>query len=94
MGFGKDTGHRQPNGMNMELYGRGHILAPDQGVGQDYWGADTHEYKINVAGHNTVSPNGKGADNNMPQNLEIVHAEPVVIDGKAPDYEVSPTTSM
>ena len=90
MGFGKDTGHRQPNGMNMELYGRGYILAPDQGVGQDYWGADTHEYKINVAGHNTVSPNGKGADNNMPQNLEIVHAEPVVIDGKAPDYEVSP----
>lgn len=90
MGFGKDTGHRQPNGMNMELYGRGHILAPDQGVGQDYWGADTHEYKINVAGHNTVSPNGKGAENNKPQNLEIVHAEPAVIDGGAPDDEVSP----
>ncbi len=90
MGYGKDTGHRQPNGMNIELYGRGHILAPDQGVGQDYWGADTHQYKINVAGHNTVSPNGKGAENNMPQNLEIVHAEPAVIDGEAPDYEVSP----
>lgn len=89
-GFGKDTGHRQPNGMNMELYGRGHILAPDQGVGQDYWGPDTHEYKINVAGHNTVSPNGKGADNNIPQNLEIVHAEPAVVDGEAPDHEVSP----
>lgn len=90
MGFGKDTGHRQPNGMNMELYGRGHILAPDQGVGQDYWGADTHEYKINVAGHNTVSPNGKGADNEMPQNLEIVHAEPAVIDGGEPENEISP----
>lgn len=90
MGFGKDTGHRQPNGMNMELYGRGHILAPDQGIGQDYWGADTHEYKINVAGHNTVSPNGRGADNNMPQNLEIVYAEPAVLDGKNPEYEVSP----
>lgn len=88
-GFGKDTGHRQPNGMNMELYGRGHVLAPDQGIGQDYWSADTHEYKINVAGHNTVSPNGKGADNGMPQNLEIVHAEPAVIDGGEPDYEVS-----
>lgn len=89
-GFGKDTGHRQPNGMNMELYGRGHVFAPDQGVGQDYWGKDTHEYKINVAGHNTVSPNGKGADNNKPQNLDILHAEPAVIDGGAPDYEVSP----
>lgn len=90
MGFGKDTGHRQPNGMNMELYGRGHVLAPDQGVGQDYWGADTHEYKINVAGHNTVSPNGKGADNEMPQNLEIVHAEPAVINGGEPETEISP----
>lgn len=90
MGFGKETGHRQPNGMNIELYGRGHVLAPDQGVGQDYWGADTHEYKINVAGHNTVSPNGKGADNSMPQNLEILHAEPVVIDGGEPETEISP----
>lgn len=90
MGFGKDTGHRQPNGMNMELYGRGHVLAPDQGVGADYWSEDTHEYKINVAGHNTVSPNGKGADNNMPQNLEILHAEPAVVDGGEPETEMSP----
>ena len=90
MGFGKDTGHRQPNGMNMELYGRGHVLAPDQGIGQDYWSRDTHEYKINVAGHNTVSPNGKGADNNMPQNLEILCAEPTVKDGGAPAMEISP----
>lgn len=89
-GFGKDTGHRQPNGMNMELYGRGHVFAPDQGVGQDYWSADTHDYKINVAGHNTVSPNGKGAENNMPQNLEIVHAEPAIVEGQSPVYEVSP----
>lgn len=89
MGFGKETGHRQPNGMNMELYGRGHVLAPDQGVGQDYWGVDTHEYKINVAAHNTVSPNGKGADNSMPQNLEIMHAEPAVIDGGEPSTEIS-----
>lgn len=90
MGFGKDTGHRQPNGMNMELYGRGHVLAADQGIGQDYWSRDTHEYKINVAGHNTVSPNGKGADNSMPQNLEILHAEPAVVDGGAPIVEMSP----
>lgn len=90
MGFGKDTGHRQPNGMNMELYGRGHVLAPDQGIGQDYWGADTHQYKINVAAHNTVSPNGRGADNNMPQNLKILHAEPAVIDGAEPETEISP----
>lgn len=84
MGFGKATGHRQPNGMNMELYGRGHVLAPDQGIGQDYWSRDTHEYKINVAGHNTVAPNGRGADNSMPQDLEIVCAEPSIREGEFP----------
>lgn len=89
-GYGRNMGHRQPNGMNMELYGRGHVLAPDQGIGQDYWSKDTHEYKINVAGHNTVSPNGCGADNDLPQELEIRHAEPAVIDGGKPDFEVSP----
>lgn len=80
-GYGKDMGHRQPNGMTMELYGRGHVLAPDQGIGQDYWSNDSHEYKMNVAAHNTVSPNGKGADPTMPQNLEIVCAEPEVKEG-------------
>lgn len=89
MGFGKRTGHRQPNGMNIELYGRGHVLAPDQGIGADYWSRDTHEYKINVAGHNTVSPNGKGAANNMPQDLEILYAEPFVRDGEEPETSVS-----
>ncbi len=89
-GFGHEMGHRQPNGMNMELYGRGHVLAPDQGIGADYWSRDTHEYKINVAGHNTVSPNGKGADNDMPQELDIVHCEPAIIDGGQPAVVLSP----
>lgn len=89
-GFGKDMGHRQPNGMTMELYGRGHVLAPDQGIGQDYWSKDTHEYKMNVAAHNTVSPNGKGAELNMPQNLKILYAEPGIIEGEEPEDELSP----
>lgn len=89
-GFGKDMGHRQPNGMTMELYGRGHVLAPDQGIGQDYWSHDTHEYKMNVAAHNTVSPNGKGADNDMPQNLEILYSEPLIVEGGEPEQELSP----
>ncbi len=88
-GFGKDMGHRQPNGLTMELYGRGHILAPDQGIGADYWSRDTHEYKVNVAGHNTVSPNGKGADNNMPQNIELLYAEPAIVEGGEPESELT-----
>ena len=90
MGFGRRTGHRQPNGMNLEIYGRGHILGPDQGIGQDYWSRETVNYKINVAGHNTVAPNGEGADNRMPQDLEIIHAEPLFDDGVSPDSSVSP----
>lgn len=89
-GFGKDMGHRQPNGMTMELYGRGHVLAPDQGIGQDYWSKDSHEYKMNVAAHNTVSPNGKGADNNMPQNLEILYSEPLIVEGGESKDQLSP----
>ena len=89
-GFGKDMGHRQPNGLTMELYGRGHILAPDQGIGQDYWSKDTHEYKMNVAAHNTVVPNGEGADLNMPQNLEILYSEPRIVEGGEPEIELSP----
>lgn len=80
-GFGKDMGHRQPNGLTMELYGRGHVMAPDQGIGQDYWSRDTHDYKINVAGHNTVSPNGCGASNKYPQNFKIVNAYPEIVEG-------------
>ncbi len=89
MGFGARTGHRQPNGMNIELYGRGHILAPDQGIGQDYWSRDTQLYKANVAGHNTVTPNGMAADNRIPQNLEWVNAEPAFGDGESPESSVS-----
>jgi hypothetical protein len=66
------------------------VLAPDQGIGQDYWSKDTHEYKMNVAAHNTVSPNGKGAELNMPQNLKILYAEPGIIEGEEPEDELSP----
>lgn len=89
-GFGAKAGHRHPNGMAAELYGRGYIQGADQLRGRDYWGSDAHDYKANVAGHNTVSPNGKGASDDMPQDIEVVYADPLVRDGKAPDIEISP----
>lgn len=88
-GFGRNMGHNQPNGMTIELYGRGHILAPDQGIGQDYWSEDTQEYKINVAAHNTVSPNGKGADIHTPQELKIIHSEPLIVEGADSQSQLS-----
>lgn len=89
-GFGAQAGHRHPNGIAMELYGKGYIQGADQNQGHDYWSRDAHEYKVNVAGHNTVSPNGKGASDDMPQDIEVIYSEPLVRDGMAPDIAVSP----
>lgn len=89
-GFGKKAGHRHPNGMAIELYGHGHIQGADQNQGTDYWAVDAHQYKANVAGHNTVSPGGYGASDDMPQDLDIIAAEPIVADGVTPMSGISP----
>lgn len=89
-GFGQRSGHRQANGMTMELYGRGHVLGVDPGIGPDYWHEQHHRYNINIAAHNTVVPNGKPADLNMPQDLKILYAEPSLRAGQVPETELSP----
>ena len=40
-GFGKNIGHRQANGMDMELYGRGQVVVFNPGQGHDYWSETT-----------------------------------------------------
>lgn len=91
-GFGAKAGHRHPNGMAMELYGCGYVQGADQLRGHDYWGRDAHDYKANVAGHNTVSPNGKGALDDMPQDINIIFSEPFVWDGKS-NTAISPNNN-
>jgi hypothetical protein len=88
-GFGKDIGHRQANGMDMELYGRGEVLAFNPGQGHDYWSDDHIRYQSRSAGHNDVIPNGLAAEENMPQNLEVMHAEPALIPGEDPSVHIS-----
>ena len=88
-GFGKNIGHRQANGMDMELYGRGEVLAFNPGQGHDYWSDDHIRYQSRSAGHNDVIPNGLAAEENMPQNLEVMHAEPALSPGDHPGIQIS-----
>ena len=56
--FGTAGGHAHANGLAIELYGAGHILAPDPGRGSSYWQRDQRHYYSRMAAHNTVIPNG------------------------------------
>lgn len=88
-GYGKNSSHRNANGLNMELYGRGHILGIDPGWGINYWSNDHTFYNSNVAAHNTVVPNGKKADLDKPMDLKILHTDPTIHPGKEPDFIIS-----
>lgn len=89
-GFGKNAGHKQANGMAMELYGRGEVLGIDPGWGQDYW-VDQHvRYNSKSASHNTVMPGGVSAEQDKPQELEIMYADPQPHPGIDPSFTASP----
>lgn len=54
--------HQHANGISLELYGKGYVLAPDGGIGSNlYSGADYHEYYSQFPAHNTVCVNGKSS---------------------------------
>lgn len=51
--------HQHANGISMELYGKGWVLAPDAGIGQHlYGGLDYVEYYSQMPAHNTVCVDG------------------------------------
>lgn len=54
--------HQHANGISLELYGKGYVLAPDAGIGSNlYSGADYREYYSQFPAHNTVCVNGKSS---------------------------------
>lgn len=56
---GSEGNHMHANGISMELYGRGLVLAPDAGIGQTlYSGLDYLEYYSQFPAHNTVCVDG------------------------------------
>jgi hypothetical protein len=56
--FGTAGGHAHTNGLAIELFGAGVILAPDPGRGSSYWQRDQRHYYSRLPSHNTVIPNG------------------------------------
>lgn len=57
--------HTHSNGIAMELYGKGYILAPEGGRGSSYFRPDYRQYYSQFPAHNTVSVNGKSQYNKM-----------------------------
>jgi len=53
--------HQHANGITMELYGEGLPLAPDSGIGTNYFEADHNEYYAQFPAHNTVAVDGVSA---------------------------------
>jgi hypothetical protein len=50
--------HAHANGIAMELYGKGLVLAPEGGIGTSYFQADYAEYYSQFPAHNTVVVDG------------------------------------
>ena len=56
---GSEGNHMHANGISMELYGKGYVLAPDAGIGVYlYSGLDYAEYYSQFPAHNTVCVDG------------------------------------
>lgn len=75
--FGTDGGHVHSNGLAIELYGAGLVLAPDLGRGGSYWQDDHVEYYSQPPAHNTVIVDGRSnyptyGDGHVPMTLERV----------------------
>jgi len=58
---GSEGNHQHANGVTIELYGEGLPLAPDSGIGTNYFEADHGEYYSQFPAHNTVVVDGISA---------------------------------
>jgi hypothetical protein len=75
---GTKGSHVQANGMAMELYGKGMVMAPDFGRGPSYWTESHGAFYTRFAAHNTVSVDGISDYNPVHDKVvfDIVGIEP------------------
>ncbi|MFC1763991.1 hypothetical protein ACFL6U_18190 [Planctomycetota bacterium] len=57
--------HSHTNGVNIELFAKGMVIAPDSAAGASYWTTDHSEYYSRFAAHNTVVVDGVSDYRNM-----------------------------
>ena len=57
--------HSHTNGVNIELFAKGMVIAPDCAAGVSYWSNDHREYYSRFAAHNTVVVDGISDYRNM-----------------------------
>ncbi|WPV02139.1 heparinase II/III family protein [Mucilaginibacter sp. cycad4] len=82
---GSSGNHAHANGIAMELYGKGFILAPEGGIGGSYFQADYAEYYSQFPAHNTVVVDGISSypvmKSNHPLQLIACYPQSGSVDG-------------
>lgn len=87
-GGGKANHHLRPNGLALQLYGRGYALAPDASAFESYWNDDVH-YHQGATGSNTILPGYTQG----PVTINALDPAPAP-DAFTADYGVSPSISF
>lgn len=85
--------HAHSNGVAMELYGKGHVLGAESGIGSTYFEKPYLEYYSQFPAHNTVMVDGISKYpemlSNHPFDLLSCYPEPEKKDGYYPDITYS-----
>ncbi|MDP4679925.1 MAG: heparinase II/III-family protein, partial [Cyclobacteriaceae bacterium] len=85
--------HSHANGINIELFAKGMVIAPDGAAGESYWSADHKEYYSRFPAHNTVIVDGISDYRTMNSvhayNLKSIYPSPDNSSSLVGDYTFS-----